>query len=146
VTPEEEATVIALWQEGLTCPEIAQRVGIPPGTARSRAYTLQQQGNIPLRPKGGRRVPALTRAEETPAGAPAPTHTPGTIKQWTVRLSQALIEAVKARATVEAKEPSHLVEEVLWKALTDRRSSMPSSASTPDKTSSWNRCRPLLPK
>ena len=56
--------------------------------------------------------------------APAP-HPRVDIKQWTVRLSQALIEAVKAQATAEAKEPSHLVEEVLWKALTDRRASTP---------------------
>jgi predicted DNA binding CopG/RHH family protein len=39
------------------------------------------------------------------------------IKQWTVRLSQALIDAVKAQARAEGKEPSHLVEEWLWLAL-----------------------------
>jgi hypothetical protein len=38
-------------------------------------------------------------------------------------LSQPLIETVKAQATTEGKEPSHLVEELLWTALTDRRSS-----------------------
>jgi predicted DNA binding CopG/RHH family protein len=42
-----------------------------------------------------------------------------------VRLSQPLIEAVKAQATAEGKEPSHLVEELLSQALSDRRSSMP---------------------
>ena len=57
---------------------------------------------------------------------PAPaTHPRADIKQWTVRLSQSLIEAVKAQATTEGKEPSHLVEQLLWTALTDRRSVTP---------------------
>jgi hypothetical protein len=66
-----------------------------------------------------------TRTPPTPAQAPAGTRTPGTIKQWTVRLSQPLIEAIKAEATAEGKEPSHLVEEYLWKALTDQSPSTP---------------------
>jgi predicted DNA binding CopG/RHH family protein len=53
------------------------------------------------------------------------TRAPRTIKQWTVRLSQPLIEAVKAQAAAEGKEPSHLVEDVLWQALTDRPVSHP---------------------
>jgi hypothetical protein len=36
-------------------------------------------------------------------------------------LSQPLIEAVKAQATTEGKEPSHLVEELLWRALAERQ-------------------------
>jgi hypothetical protein len=172
MTPTDEAQFIALWAEGLTCPAIAQRLGIPPGTARSRAYHLQQRGLITARPKGDRRTPA--RQEGTPAWAPAPppaitflavpevrelihtvtdlvarvaaleegtrdgtrtppapasppagTRAPGTIKQWTVRLSQPLIEAVKAQAAAEGKEPSHLVEELLSTALSERRSTMP---------------------
>jgi hypothetical protein len=59
MTPADEAHFIALWQQGLTCPEIAQQLDIPPGTARSRAYHLQQRGLITARPKGGRRTPAL---------------------------------------------------------------------------------------
>lgn len=73
MTPTEEATFIALWQEGLTCPEIAHRLGIPAGTARSRAYSLQQQGKIPRRPQGGRRVP--TRQEGTPPPVQTPVQT-----------------------------------------------------------------------
>jgi hypothetical protein len=38
-----------------------------------------------------------------------------------VRLSQALIDAVKTEAAAQGKEPSHLVEEVLWQALNDRQ-------------------------
>jgi transposase len=70
MTPAEEAAFIALWTEGLTCPAIIQRLNIPPGTARSRAYTLQQQGKLTHRPRGGRRAPA--RREGTPAWTPAP--------------------------------------------------------------------------
>jgi hypothetical protein len=65
-----------------------------------------------------------TRIPPAPATPPAGTCTPGTIKQWTVRLSQPLIEAVKAQAAAEGKEPSHLVEELLSTALSERRSTM----------------------
>ena len=72
MTPAEEARFITLWNAGTATAAIAQQLGIPPGTARSRAYTLQQQGKIPRRPQGGRRVPALARAGGAPARAPAP--------------------------------------------------------------------------
>jgi predicted DNA binding CopG/RHH family protein len=42
-----------------------------------------------------------------------------------VRLSQALIEAVKAEAAAQGKEPSHLVEELMWHALTAQHPSTP---------------------
>lgn len=53
--PTDEAHFITLWQQGLTIPVIAERLGIPEGTAKSRAHTLQQQGKIAPRPRGGRR-------------------------------------------------------------------------------------------
>jgi hypothetical protein len=59
MTPADEARFINLWQEGLTTDAIAEALGIPQGTARSRAYTLQQQGKIAPRPKGGRRTRAV---------------------------------------------------------------------------------------
>jgi Winged helix-turn-helix DNA-binding len=61
-----------------------------------------------------------TRDAPAPAQAPA-AHPRVNIKQWTVRLSQALIDAVKVEAKTQGKEPSHLVEELLWTALSDRR-------------------------
>jgi hypothetical protein len=70
--------------------------------------------------------PPANHPQSPPARHPHPhphptrTHPREHIKQWTVRLSQALIEAVKAQATAEGKEPSHLVEEVLWAGLTPR--------------------------
>jgi hypothetical protein len=69
------------------------------------------------------RVAALengTRGATRDPPAPAGTRAKGTIKQWTLRLSQPLIEAVKAQAAAEGKEPSHLVEELIWQALHDR--------------------------
>jgi hypothetical protein len=60
-----------------------------------------------------------TRTPPAPVGTRAGTraHPRQHIKQWTVRLSQALIEAVKAQAATQGQEPSHLVEELLWLAL-----------------------------
>jgi predicted DNA binding CopG/RHH family protein len=176
MTPTDEATFIALWQQGLSQDAIAQHLGIPIGTVKSRAHTLAHAGKLIPRPRGGAypRQKALARPEDPPAPARAPapppadsalptrappaitflavpevreliqtvkdlvarvaaleegtrdgTRTPGTIKQWTVRLSQPLIEAVKAQAATEGKEPSHLVEELLSTALSERRSTMP---------------------
>jgi hypothetical protein len=129
MTPTAEARFIALWQQGLSQDNMAQRLGIPRGTVASRAHTPMRQGKIQPRPRRGaypsQRAKARTLPDGPPARAPAPAEpparTPGTIKQWTVRLSQPLIEAIKAQAAPEGKEPSHLVEELLWKALTDRR-------------------------
>jgi hypothetical protein len=183
MTSTDEATFIALWNQGLEIAAIAQRLGIPIGTVKSRAHTLAHAGKLTPRPRGGayQRQKALARQEDPPAPARAPapppadsalptrdppaitflavpevreliqtvkdlvtrvaaleegtrdgtrtppagTRTPGTIKQWTVRLSQPLIEAVKAQAAAEGKEPSHLVEELLSTALSERRSTMP---------------------
>jgi DNA-binding IclR family transcriptional regulator len=53
MTPaEQEATLIALWNEGPELAVIAQRLGIPKGTVQSRAHRLQQRGLIQSRPKG----------------------------------------------------------------------------------------------
>jgi transposase len=50
MTPaEQEATLIALWQEGLEISAIAQRLGIPPGTVQFWAHRLQQRGLIQRR-------------------------------------------------------------------------------------------------
>jgi DNA-directed RNA polymerase specialized sigma24 family protein len=52
MTPTDEATFIALWEQGLPGDAIAARLGIPPGTVKSRAHALQQQGKIQPRPRG----------------------------------------------------------------------------------------------
>jgi transposase len=54
MTPaEQEATLIALWTQGLEIAAIAQHLGIPKGTVQSRAHRMQQRGLIQPRPKGG---------------------------------------------------------------------------------------------
>jgi hypothetical protein len=60
-----------------------------------------------------------TRTTPAPASPPAGTRTPGSIEQWTVRLSKALIERIKAEAAAVDKPPSHLLEELAWQALND---------------------------
>jgi hypothetical protein len=181
MTPADEATFIAMWEQGASYRELAAALRCPLGTIASRSAALVAQGKIQprrratARPEGApaparvpapapadaalptREAPAITflavpevrelihtvkdlvarvatleagtrdgtRPPPAPASPPAGTRTPGTIKQWTVRLSQPLIEAVKTQAGAEGKEPSHLVEELLWTALNDRRSSTP---------------------
>jgi hypothetical protein len=74
MTPDEEAQFIALWQAGATQAQIAEALGIPHGTVKSRAHTLQQQGKIQPRPRGGL-VPVQTPGQTTDTGAahdPAP--------------------------------------------------------------------------
>ncbi len=125
MTPTDEGRFITPRQQGIDTAEMAQRLGSPRGTVGSRAKRLVERGEIQPRPRGGAYPSQRAKARTLPQGTPAPTCTLGTIKQWTVRLSQPLIEAVKAKGMTDSKELSHLVEELLWKALSDRRSSMP---------------------
>jgi hypothetical protein len=77
------------------------------------------------------RVASLEQTRVPPA-LPAPPATPAPpaaerkdIQQWTVRLSKALIEHLKAVAYERRIPPSQLVEELVWKALTDHHPSTP---------------------
>jgi hypothetical protein len=88
------------------------------------------------------RVIALEQTRVPPA-LPAPPATPAPptadrkdIQQWTVRLSKALIEHLKAVAYERRIPPSQLVEELVWKGLTAHHPSTPSPASTPDRNAS----------
>jgi hypothetical protein len=69
------------------------------------------------------RVGALEQTWVPPA-LPPPPATPAVerkdIQQWTVRLSKAMIEHLKAVGYEQRIPPSQLVEELLWKALTDQ--------------------------
>jgi DNA-binding transcriptional MocR family regulator len=69
MTPTDETTFITLWQQGLSHDALAQQLGIPVGTVKSRAHALQQRGLIQARPRRGRQ--ALVRPER-----PAPVHRP----------------------------------------------------------------------
>jgi DNA-binding transcriptional MocR family regulator len=128
MTPAEEIEFIALWNQGLEIAVMAQRLGIPRGTVQSRAHCLQRRGLIQPQPKGGAypRQKVLARQDGSPAtpvtpAPPAPRAAERKdIQQWTVRLSKALIEHLKAVGYERRNPPSQLVEELLWKALTDQ--------------------------
>jgi hypothetical protein len=59
MTPNDEARFIALWQQGLSHEAMAQRLGCPVGTVKSRSYTLVRQGKIQPR-QPGRAAPQPT--------------------------------------------------------------------------------------
>ena len=68
MTPTDEATFIALWQQGLSQDAIAQQLGIPVGTVKSRAHTLAHAGKLTPRPRGGAypRQKALAPQDSSP--------------------------------------------------------------------------------
>src|SRR5262245_51147059 len=78
MTPAEEAGFITLWQAGVDMADIAQRLGIPLGTVKSRAYRLRQRGLIQARPRGGAypRQHALARQTTTAVSPDTPPDTP----------------------------------------------------------------------
>jgi hypothetical protein len=65
MTPADEATFIALWNEGLESAEIGRQLCIPRGTVSSRAKRLVAQGKIQPRQRGGAypKQRALARSE-----------------------------------------------------------------------------------
>jgi Winged helix-turn-helix DNA-binding len=77
MTPADEATFIALWQQGASQQELAARLGVPVGTIKSRASTLARQGKIKARPKGG----AYPRQRHQAALAEVSSDTPGVSTQ-----------------------------------------------------------------
>jgi DNA-binding transcriptional MocR family regulator len=192
MTPADEAHFIALWQQGRTSAEIAQALGIPMGTVSSRAHTLQQQGKIQPRPRGGAyprqqaqgrqqgtTPPVQSSAEQSGADSPPTALVPSpavasaaiidllrqtlarldTVEQdlkairedrhptgavqssaeqsgaalpalspeeakaerWNLWLPRGLRQRIEAVAKARGHAPSKVVQEILWKALTDRR-------------------------
>jgi transposase len=118
MTPADEARFIEVWTQGLSYREIAQALGCALGTLASRASALVAQGKIRPRPRGGAypKQRGLARQDGEPSPA-LPAAERKDIQQWTVRLSKALIEHLKALAYEQRIPPSQLVEELLWKAL-----------------------------
>jgi hypothetical protein len=94
---------------------------------QSRAHRLQARGLIRPRPKGGTypRQKALARSDGSPAFPAPPVAERKDIQPWTVRLSKALIERIKAEAVATQKPPSHILEELAWKAPNEQSPSMP---------------------
>jgi DNA-binding transcriptional MocR family regulator len=128
MTPAEQE-FIALWHEGLEITVIAQRLGIPKGTVQSRAHRLQARGLIRPRPKGGAypRRKALARQD----GSPPPVQTPvqitalppyprGKAVRWNVWILDAMRDELATWSAERGVSPSQLVQELLWKALTNQ--------------------------
>jgi hypothetical protein len=184
-----EPEFIRLWQAGATQAAIAQVLGIPVGTVKSRAHHLQQQGKLQPRPRGGlvpvqrpvqtidtdavqsvdtdadqrtdtgavssvdigavqvldtAAVQRLDRLEaevqglttlvtslverlEHPAGptpvqiSALPPYPKGKAVRWNLWLLDAIREEIATLAAERGISPSQLVQEVLWRWLTDRR-------------------------
>ena len=74
MTPAEEARFITLWQQGLSHDALAQQLGIPVGTVKSRAHALQQRGLIQARPRRG----GAHSRQRTPAPVQRPVQTTDT--------------------------------------------------------------------
>jgi hypothetical protein len=171
----DESRFIELWAAGLTTDAIAEALGIPPGTARSRAYSFQRQGKIIPRPRGGARqrrddLPTSTpvqkpvhttntgavqcvdtgavqilnadvaqlkselaglrlivqslvdRLEHPPVQTPVqittlPPYPPGKAVRW---ILDAIRDELARLAQERDMSPSQLVQEVLWKSITER--------------------------
>jgi DNA-directed RNA polymerase specialized sigma24 family protein len=63
MTHADEAAFIALWQQGVSQQELAQRLKVPIGTIKSRASTLTRQGKIQARPRDDRPPRPSTSAD-----------------------------------------------------------------------------------
>jgi hypothetical protein len=84
MTPADEAEFIALWQQGLSQDAIAQHLGIPVGTVKSRAHTLAHQGKLQARPRGGaypsRRAQARQDDPPPPVQRPVQSNDTGAVQ------------------------------------------------------------------
>ncbi len=123
MTTDDEVKFVELWEQGLTTADIAARLGTPQGTVKSRAHTLQRQGKIQPRPRGGtppahHGTPATPATRHTQAhlGTPAlparhtPVHqTPPTPQPTGVHPSVPIPEDLAARVLAMLPELESLV-------------------------------------
>jgi DNA-binding transcriptional MocR family regulator len=124
MTPADEATFIQRWQAGASYKALAQAFGCPLGTVASRAAALVAQGKITPRQRGGAYASrrAKARPEDPPVTPAPPAAERKDIQQWTVRLSKALIDHLKAVAYARRIPPSQLVDDWLWQQAHHERS------------------------
>jgi hypothetical protein len=113
MTPAEETEFIALREQGLDNAAIAARLGIPVGTASSRASTLIRQGKLTPRPRGGAYPRQTTQGRVGALGEPSTVHrgpstvdpTPSTVHLLQADLTAALTAALQpVLARLEALE------------------------------------------
>ena len=106
MTPTAEAHFIALWQQGRSHEAMAQQLGIPVGTVKSRAHALQERGRIQARPRVGTSPRQPARPPFT-VHHPRPTvdPTPSTLDHLRPDLQAALTVALQPLvARLEALE------------------------------------------
>jgi hypothetical protein len=121
VTPADESLFIALWQQGATQQELAQRLGVPVGTIKSRASVLARQGKIQARPKGGpyphQRHQAAMAPVQRPVQSSADMHGAQTAQNGAVHTVLHRAETVQNGA--EPPISATLAEELrrLWAAI-----------------------------
>jgi hypothetical protein len=120
-----EAEFIRLWEGGAPPEQIAQALHIPEGTVRSRAFTLQKEGKIGTRPRGGRRA----RGEQAPAAVQGTVQSSVGLSAQSVQ-SSAVQTALHGAWTVshgaELPIPASLTVELerLWAAIEALRQEM----------------------
>jgi hypothetical protein len=107
MTPTDEARFIALWQQGLSHEAMAQRLGCPVGTVKSRSYTLVHQGKIQPRQPGRAapqqtaparqdQTPVQSRADPSPELMHPPVHTVQTVQAQLYALHGAVQQTVES--------------------------------------------------
>jgi hypothetical protein len=116
MTPTDEATFIALWQEGASYRDIAAALGCPLGTVASRAAALAAQGKITPRPRGGSYPQQRASAWQETVHA--------TVHDSAVHA--AVHGAVQVQNSAEPPIPAALAEELgrLWAAIDALRQEM----------------------
>jgi len=128
MTPTDEATFIALWQQGLSQDTIAQRLGIPIGTVKSRAHTLAHAGKLTPRPRGGAHPSrrALARQAGAPASVQSGADMHGAQSVQDSAVYGGMHGAVQVHSSAEPPIPAALAEELgrLWAAIEALRQDM----------------------
>jgi DNA-binding transcriptional MocR family regulator len=113
MTPAEEVRFIDLWSQGASYAALAAALVIPSGTVASRAATLQRQGKIVKRPRGGayptQKAQGRSGGERGPSTVhPAPSTVdpvPSTVSHLQADLTAALTAALQpVLARLEALE------------------------------------------
>jgi hypothetical protein len=128
MTPADEATFITLWSQGLSQDAMAQRLGIPIGTVKSRAHALAHAGKLTPRPRGGAhpRQKALAQQAGTPASVQSGADMHGAQSVQSGAVHAPMHGAVQVQNSAEPPIPAALAEELrrLWAAIEALRQEM----------------------
>jgi hypothetical protein len=122
-----EAEFIRRWEAGETCERIGAALGIPEGTASSRANTLQREGKIQPRPKGGRRERRPSSARPERSSIPVHNSVQNSAEYGAVQT--AMHGAGTVQNSAELPMPAALATELthLWTAIDALRQAMHST-------------------